>query len=53
MVQDYVTFTGATADDAVVFAVVDVAIGTGVGVVLAAVVFVVGALGLASVAVAG
>ena len=52
MAQDYVTFTGATTDDAVVFAVVDVAIGAGVGVVLVAAVVVVGALGLVSFAVA-
>ena len=52
LVKYYVTFIGATGDVADVFAVVDVAIGAGVGVVLAAVVVVVGALGLASVAVA-
>ena len=51
-IKDYITVIGATGDVAVVFAVVDVAIGAGVGVVLAAVVVNVGALGLASVAVA-
>ena len=51
-IKDYITVIGATGDVAVVFAVVDVAIGADVGVVLAAVVVNVGALGLASVAVA-
>ena len=51
-IKDYVTVIGATGDVAVVFAVVDVAIGADVGVVLAAVVVNVGALVLASVAVA-
>ena len=49
VVKDYVTFIGATGDVAVVFAVVDVAIGAGVAIVLDAVV--VGAFGLASAAV--
>ena len=48
MVKDYVTFIVATGD----VAVVDGVIGAGVGVVFAAVVVVIGALGLASVAVA-
>ena len=52
MVQDYVTFTGATGDVAVAFAVADVAIGAGVGVVLDAVETIVGELGLVSFAVA-
>ena len=52
LVKDYNTFIGATGDVAAGFAVVDVVIGAGVGVVFAEVVFVIGALGLASVAVA-
>ena len=53
MVKDYVTFTGAIGVVAVAFVAADVGIGAGVGVVLTAVVFVVGAaLGLASVTVA-
>ena len=48
LVKDYVTIIVATGD----VAVVDVAIGAGTGVVLAAVVVVLGAFGLASVAVA-
>ena len=52
MVQDYVTFTGATGDVAVVFAVDDDEVGAGVGVVLDAVEIIVGALGLVSFAVA-
>ena len=52
LVQDYVTFTGATGDVAVAFAVADVAIGAGVGVVLDAVETIVGELGLVSFAVA-
>ena len=50
MVHDYITFTGATGDDVVVFA--GVGIGAGVGVVLDAVEIVVGAFGLVSFAVA-
>ena len=52
LVKDYNTFIGATGDVAAVFAVVDVVIGAGVGVVFAEVVVVIGALGLVSVAVA-
>ena len=52
MVQDYVTFTVATGDVAVVFAVADDAVGAGVEVVLDAVETIVGALGLVSFAVA-
>ena len=37
MVQDYVTFTAATGEVVVVFAVADVADGAGVGIVLDAV----------------
>ena len=52
LVKDYNTFIGATGDVAAGFAVVDVVIGAGVVVVFAAVVVVIGALSLASVAVA-
>ena len=52
LVKDYNTFIGATSDVAAGFAVVDVVIGAGVGVVFAEVVFAIGTLGLASVAVA-
>ena len=52
LVKDYNTFIGATGDVAAGFAVVDVVIGAGVGVVFAEVVFAIGTLGLASVAVA-
>ena len=52
LVKDYNTFVGDTGDVAAGFAVVDVVIGAGVGVVFAEVVVVIGALGLASVAVA-
>ena len=52
MVQDYVTFTGATGDVAAVVAVADDAVGAGMGVVLDAVEIIAGALGLVSFAVA-
>ena len=51
-VQDYVTFTGVAGDVAVVFAVADVAIAAGVGVVLDAVEIIVGPMGLVSFVVA-
>ena len=51
-VQDYVTFNGVAGDVAVVFAVADVAIAAGVGVVLDAVEIIVGPLGLVSFVVA-
>ena len=51
-VQDYVTFTEVAGDVAVVFAVADVAIAAGVGVVLDAVEIIVGPLGLVSFVVA-